>query len=296
MKNSILIIFLFANVHSFAQRVPSVYRFKIDSIGLSITNQAIDSTISVLKKRLQNIGYKNPTIAYNNGKREFSIECDSSIAEEFINNWLLKPCKVIFYETYNRIDVISVLLSYQDHDKNLDKKKEFCTLLNISNNNINERSSDLGVIKISDSVKFNLLKKELKTSFTKDCLFAFQKNNELTNDSVITIFALKNNAEKIILNGSLDSVGDFIGYRGEPALRIRFNKVGTEKFAKMTRKNIDKAIAIVVDELVYSAPFVNGEIEGGRADISGGFTAKEAKQLANMMSGGYLPIRLTLIK
>jgi SecD/SecF fusion protein len=64
----------------------------------------------------------------------------------------------------------------------------------------------------------------------------------------------------------------------------------------MTRKNIDKAIAIVVDELVYSAPFVNGEIEGGRADISGGFTAKEAKQLANMMSGGYLPIRLTLIK
>jgi preprotein translocase subunit SecD len=126
----------------------------------------------------------------------------------------------------------------------------------------------------------------------------FAYNNKLGSlkPPAIEIFALKNDASKIQINAVLDSAKKVTGYRGEPTLWIRFNKIGSKKFERMTLKNVNKPIAIVIDGIVYSAPFVNGPIEGGGVEISGNFTATEAKQLADMISGGYLPIKLSLIE
>jgi preprotein translocase subunit SecD len=87
-----------------------------------------------------------------------------------------------------------------------------------------------------------------------------------------------------------------VDYGGRPSISVRFNELGRKQFARFTTKNINKAIAIVVDGLVYSAPFVNESIEGGNVEIAGVFTKAEAKQFADMLSAGYLPVRLTLIR
>lgn len=76
---------------------------------------------------------------------------------------------------------------------------------------------------------------------------------------------------------------------GKPAVSMVMNTEGSRKWAQMTRQNIGRAIAIVLDGYVYSAPNVNSEITGGRSQITGNFTPEQAKDLANVLKSGKMP-------
>ena len=67
---------------------------------------------------------------------------------------------------------------------------------------------------------------------------------------------------------------------GAPEIDVEFSQEGKELFAAVTRENINKRLAIVLDGQVYSAPVIRSEISGGRAQITGHFTETEAKELA----------------
>ena len=73
-----------------------------------------------------------------------------------------------------------------------------------------------------------------------------------------------------------------------PAISIKFNTESTELWQKMTVKNIDKAIAIVMDQQVYSAPIVKSEIKQGNCMISGDFSEKELKVFVAIVKNGEL--------
>ncbi|MEM6359284.1 MAG: protein translocase subunit SecDF [Bacteroidota bacterium] len=85
-----------------------------------------------------------------------------------------------------------------------------------------------------------------------------------------------------------------------PAISMQMNALGTRVWAKMTReaasKNPQGRIAIVLDNLVYSAPYVNGEIPNGNSSISGNFTVDEAKDLANILKAGSLPAPTRIVE
>jgi len=74
------------------------------------------------------------------------------------------------------------------------------------------------------------------------------------------------------------------------------NAEGAQIWARLTKENIGKQIAIVLDNYVYSAPNVNDEIKGGRSSISGNFTVLEAKDLANILKSGKLPAPARIIE
>lgn len=76
---------------------------------------------------------------------------------------------------------------------------------------------------------------------------------------------------------------------GKPAVSMSMNQEGARRWALMTKQNIGKSIAIVLDGYVYSAPNVNSEITGGNSEISGHFTPEEAKDLANVLKSGKMP-------
>ena len=67
------------------------------------------------------------------------------------------------------------------------------------------------------------------------------------------------------------------------------NSDGARRWAALTKANVGKAIAIVLDGTVYSAPRVNGEISGGQSSISGNFTIEDTKDLANTLKSGRMP-------
>jgi SecD/SecF fusion protein len=83
---------------------------------------------------------------------------------------------------------------------------------------------------------------------------------------------------------------------GSPQISMRMNKESSWNWKKMTRENIGKSIAIVVDDHVYSYPTVQGEIPSGTSSITGSFTIQEADDLVNLLKAGYLPMEVKIIK
>lgn len=83
---------------------------------------------------------------------------------------------------------------------------------------------------------------------------------------------------------------------GSPEVDMVMNGEGARIWARMTADNIGRQIAIVLDGMVYSYPMVNGEISGGRSNISGSFTITEAEDLANVLKSGKLPAPATIVQ
>ena len=85
-----------------------------------------------------------------------------------------------------------------------------------------------------------------------------------------------------------DAKDEFDQY-SKPAVSMVMNQDGARRWAQLTKQNIGRSIAIVLDNYVYSAPNVNSEITGGRSQITGHFTPEQAKDLANVLRSGKMP-------
>jgi SecD/SecF fusion protein len=83
---------------------------------------------------------------------------------------------------------------------------------------------------------------------------------------------------------------------GQARVTMSMNAEGSKVWARLTRENVGRAIAIVLDNYVYSAPRVNSEIKGGNSEITGDFTIDEAKDLANMLKSGKMPAPAKIIQ
>lgn len=86
-----------------------------------------------------------------------------------------------------------------------------------------------------------------------------------------------------------DAKDEFNQLTGQPEVSMTMNSEGARKWAELTKANVGKAIAIVLDGVVYSAPRVTGEISGGQSSISGNFTIQDTKDLANTLKSGRMP-------
>lgn len=91
------------------------------------------------------------------------------------------------------------------------------------------------------------------------------------------------------------SVVEFDSRTGSPLVSLSFNQEGSDLFAKITRENIGKPLAIFLDGKIISAPNINEEITGGKAQISGNFTPQEAKLLVRNLNYGALPVPIELV-
>lgn len=83
---------------------------------------------------------------------------------------------------------------------------------------------------------------------------------------------------------------------GQPCVTMQMNSDGARRWAQLTKANINRAIAIVLDNSVYSAPRVNGEISGDNSEITGNFTIEETKDLANTLNSGKMPAPTRIVQ
>jgi len=86
------------------------------------------------------------------------------------------------------------------------------------------------------------------------------------------------------------------GQFNEPYVSIKFDPVGSKIFEEVTAENVNKRLAIVLDDNVYSAPVIREKISGGEAQISGSFTMEEAKDLAIVLRAGSLPAPVKILE
>jgi SecD/SecF fusion protein len=122
-------------------------------------------------------------------------------------------------------------------------------------------------------------------------LFGMQQKSDKGNLRFLPLYAIKTQAgsEKAPLEGDgvEEAKQDFDEF-GKPAIKMQMSSIGSKTWARLTTKNVNRPIAIALDDIVYSAPNVNGPIEGGNSEISGNFTVEEAQDLANILKSGKL--------
>ncbi len=126
------------------------------------------------------------------------------------------------------------------------------------------------------------------------------KPEEQQGEEILELVAVKKDKNG---RASIDLQGDVIkdanpnfGPSGQPEVSMRMNAIGAKKWKKITGENKGKRIAIVLDDYVYSAPVVQGEIPNGNSSISGNFTIDEAKDLANILKSGSLPAPTRIVE
>ncbi|MDA0194263.1 MAG: protein translocase subunit SecDF [Bacteroidetes bacterium] len=123
-------------------------------------------------------------------------------------------------------------------------------------------------------------------------------NNELTDDEPLELYAIKTNrGDKAPLTGeAITDARQELDDTARPAIGMQMNANGAKVWKRLTGDNINRRIAIVLDNYVYSAPNVISEIPSGRSQISGSFTLEEAKDLANALKAGTLPVKTTIVE
>ena len=131
-------------------------------------------------------------------------------------------------------------------------------------------------------------------------LWSAKPADGLTVKNVYELHALKvtQTSGRAPLEGDVvtNASDQFNNLTGQPEVSMSMNSEGARRWAALTKANIGKAIAIVLDGVVYSAPRVNGEISGGQSSISGNFTVEDTKDLANTLKSGRMPAPARIVQ
>ena len=156
--------------------------------------------------------------------------------------------------------------------------------------------STVGVVLLKDTAKVNqyLSIPQIRQLFPSDMIFAWHFQPDGVEQQFVRLHALK-----ATRNGQPALDGKYVTdarvgtdpYTGEFNVSMNMNSEGAKRWANLTRENVGEALAIVLDELVYSAPRVSEEIKGGSSSISGNFTQADADDLANILKSGKMPAR-----
>ena len=162
-------------------------------------------------------------------------------------------------------------------------------------------------VSIKDTAKVNRLlsREDVRAIFPTNMKYLWGVKAETAGqtstkeqDAVLPLYFVKKGRDnQAPLEGSVvtDARQDFDD-RGQPEVTMAMNSEGARIWKRLTAANIGRRIAIALDNYVYSAPNVRSEIPGGNSSISGSFTIDEAKDLANILKAGKLPVPTRIVE
>ena len=257
---------------------------------------AVDNSYNVLRSRIDRFGVVQPNIqAIEGGMGRIMIELPGVKEPERVRKLLQGSANLEFWETYSTDEIQK---SVYPALVNLDEKLQNDTLkLQFANTSY----CAVGLAHYRDTAAINkmLATAEAKLELPRDLRLMWSVD-AWEGDSTKTLFEL-NAIKSTESDGRAPVEGEVIsdakaGYdnNGAPCVDMQMNVDGSKKWAKLTKKNIHRAIAIVLDGYVYSAPMVQNEITGGRSQITGNFTIEATQDLANVLRSGKMaaPVRI----
>jgi len=158
-----------------------------------------------------------------------------------------------------------------------------------------------GVAHYSDTAEVNrmLASADAKAIIPRDLKFMWGVKPMDGTEQYFELYCIKSDNK----NGQADLSGDVVvdskadfDQHGNPCVSMAMNTEGARRWATLTKQNVGRGIAIVLDGYVYSAPRVNGEIPGGRSEITGNFTVEDTQDLANVLKSGKMPAPAKIVQ
>lgn len=162
----------------------------------------------------------------------------------------------------------------------------------------------VGIVNVKDIPKVDayLEMKQVKDLLPRNLSLKWGVKAVDEKEQYFELYAIKvtNRDGSPALGGNVvaDARDDFSQQRGrsESEVSMTMNAEGAKAWARLTKENEGKCIAIVLDDMVYSAPRVNEAITGGRSSITGSFTPEEAKDLANVLKSGKMAASVSIVQ
>ncbi|MGJ1237800.1 MULTISPECIES: protein translocase subunit SecDF [Sphingobacterium] len=163
--------------------------------------------------------------------------------------------------------------------------------------------SMVGIASLKDTAKVNayLQRPEVKSILPGNLKLLWSVKPEQKTPEQLSLYAIKGSGQDngAVLTGDVitDATANF-DEKNQPVVGMQMNSEGAHQWKKITAKAAQNrdAIAIVLDNVVYSAPSVNGEIPNGSSSISGSFTVEDTKDLANVLKAGRLPTTAKIVE
>ena len=308
------------------QETQIIIRRKID--------ESIVSAFEVLRKRIDKFGVTQPNIQRLGTSGRILVELPGAKDVDRVQNLLQSTAQLEFWETYKNDKLISFLIEANTLiGKQISSK--ITSVDNVEKDESSEIDDLLADVASQDSIvqtknpildrivgqgfqggpvlaQFNARDSDLIMGYLNQPevrkllpseyrYIRFAWGKPLSEGSVVELFALKSNRDNIApLSGGVvvDALQTF-DQLGNPAVSMQMDSRGSRIWESMTGKAYKDAsnIAIVLDEIVYSAPGVSsGAISGGRSEITGNFTLNEAVDLANVLRAGKLPASAEIIQ
>ncbi len=237
----------------------------------------INTSAKIIENRLKSFGIEGYKVVPSKTDATINISFYNDGDSNKVSELLTSKGKVEFYETIDRKDVI----------ENLSKENKLFTLLNTKNT---LETAILGTCSDANKTKVDKHILSMKDNETK---YAWSKFP--TSDNVWSLYLLKSNS---VLNGSsvINSESKHLKDLNSYEVSIDFNKEGAKIFEEVTRRNIEKPIAIVIDNEVYFAPIVWDEIKGGKCSVTGNLSDDEAYRISAIIKNGELPAEFKIVK
>lgn len=156
-------------------------------------------------------------------------------------------------------------------------------------------------VRVKDTSRVNQIMRraDVQSLFPANASFLYdvkgRANGTNVSEEIVDMYFVKDLGKAPLEGDVVTNASQDFDERGKPAVEMQMNAEGARKWKALTGANIGRPIAIILDNFVYSAPNVNGEIGGGRSSISGNFTVEEALDLANVLKAGKLPAPTNII-
>jgi SecD/SecF fusion protein len=298
-------------------------------------NESVESAFGVLRKRIDKFGVTQPNIQKLGESGRILVELPGAKDVDRIKKLLQSTAQLEFWETYKIEEIGNFLMAANEALKKTEinkvetktvAKDSLSALLADAKDSTTEKKGNnplfdkiiaqgggpvLGLFSPKDTAVVNgyLKRADIRILLAGDQRYAkfvwgkptTVKDAKAKSIDAVELYALKGNRDNVaaMSGGVVTDASDTFDQLGKPAVSMQMNNQGAKAWEELTgRAYTQKSnIAIVLDDVVYSAPGVSsGPIAGGRSEITGAFDVTETKDLANVLRAGKLPAAADIVQ
>ncbi len=324
---------VFRNVEKVSED-PTASDAKVENILKEEVEAMVDNSYKVLRNRIDRFGVVAPNIQKLQSTGRILLELPGIKEPERVRKLLQGAANLEFYETYALSDIAGALnnLSQQagkpasqaqpeandstaaaaDSTQAKPEAKpapapaatQGRTLAELTGFQLMAQQAGsspvVGMVSVNDTAAVNAIinSPAARTNLPADLKLAWtvKPSGQMQNGAdAFSLIALRTVNGQPVLNGDVvtRASSEYDNLQGQ-VVSMRMNDEGARQWSRITGQNIGKAIAIVLDDQVYSYPNVNSQIDGGSSQISGRFTVEEANDLANVLESGKMVARVNV--
>ena len=286
-------------------------------------NAAVENSNKVVRSRIDRFGVAQPNIQILRGKGQIGqimVEMPGIKEPERVRKLLQGSANLEFWETYTLAEVQSSLLSLDKRLAGADKdtaaadttkaaaaKKSAAAdqhpllskLAQIQGMQPNNCVVGYATAKDTAAINAMINSEAAKAVLPADLRLAWGvKSASGMKANVFELYALRAINGQPSMQGDViaDAKDEFEQQYHRPIVSMTMTTSGARDWASLTKKNLKKCVAIVLDGYVYSAPVVQSEITGGNSQISGNFTTDDTRDLANVLKSGKMPAPTKIVQ